>query len=50
MHLVQIVAEDDDGEESTVGWTHNLKTNSPSFSVSVATKEKKIFTSGDFKW
>ena len=40
MHLVQIVSEGDIGEESTVGWTQNPKTNSRSFSVSIATRKK----------
>ena len=43
MHQVQIVSEDDDGKESMVGWTHNPKTNSPSFSVSISTRKKKQF-------
>ena len=49
MHLVQIVSEGDNGEESMVGWTQNPKTNSRSFSVSIATRKKISFTSGDFK-
>ena len=43
MHLVQIVSEGDNGEESTVGWTQNPETNSRSFSVSIATRGKSQF-------
>ena len=42
MHLVQIVSEGDNGEESMVGWTQNPKTNSRSFSVSIATRKKSV--------
>ena len=43
MHLVQIVSEGDNGEESTVGWTQNLKANSRSFSVNIGTRKKNQF-------
>ena len=49
MDLVHIVSEDDNTEEQTVGWMRNPKTNSRSFSVSFATREKISFTSGDFE-
>ena len=49
MHLVQIISEGDNGEESTVGWKRNPKTNSRSFSDSIASRKKISFTSGDFK-
>ena len=49
MHLVQIISEGDNSEESTVGWTKYPKTNYRSFSVSIAARKKISFTSGDFK-